>query len=67
LGFAENNHAPPSEFDGFADKYDQALQNGLDLSGEKKDFFAQGRVNILAGLLEKPSLARKYQPWNSIL
>ena len=49
---------PPSEFDGFADEYDQALQNGLDLSGEKKDFFAQGRVNILAKMLEKPSLAR---------
>ena len=46
------------EFDGFADKYDQALQNGLDLSGEKKDFFAQGRVKILARLLEKPSPAR---------
>ena len=42
---------PPSEFDGFADKYDQALQNGLDLSGERKDFFAHGRVNILARLL----------------
>jgi SAM-dependent methyltransferase len=42
---------PSSEFDGFADKYDQALQSGLDLSGEKKDFFAQGRVNILARLL----------------
>jgi len=41
----------PSEFDGFADNYDQALQNGLSLSGEKKDFFAQGRVNILARLL----------------
>jgi hypothetical protein len=58
---------PPSQFDGFADKYDQALQNGLDPSGEKKDFFAQDRANILARLLEKLSLARKYQPCNSIL
>ena len=49
---------PPSEFDGFADKYDQALQSGLDLSGENKDFFAQGRVNILAKMLEKPSPVR---------
>ena len=40
-----------SEFDGFADKYDQALQKGLDLSGEQKDFFAHGRVKILARLL----------------
>ena len=42
---------PTSEFDGFADNYDQALQNGLSLSGETKDFFANGRVNILACLL----------------
>jgi len=42
---------PTSEFDGFADNYDQALQNGLSLSGERKDFFANGRVNILARLL----------------
>ena len=42
---------PTSEFDGFADNYDQALQNGLSLSGETKDFFANGRANILARLL----------------
>ena len=49
---------PTSEFDGFADKYDQALQKGLDLSGEQKDFFAQGRVNILARLLGTRPLSR---------
>ena len=49
---------PTSEFDGFADKYDQALQNGLDISGEKKDFFAQGRVKILARLLGTRPLPR---------
>ena len=49
---------PTSEFDGFADKYDQALQKGLDLSGEQKDFFAQGRVNILARLLGTQPLSR---------
>ena len=49
---------PRSEFDGFADKYDQALQSGLDLSGEKKDFFAHGRVNILARLLGTRPLTR---------
>ena len=42
---------PTSEFDGFADNYDQALQNGLSLSGVTKDCFANGRVNILARLL----------------
>ena len=49
---------PRSEFDSFADKYDQALQSGLDLSGEKKDFFAHGRVNILARLLGTRPLTR---------
>ena len=49
---------PTSEFDGFADKYDQALQRGLDLSGEQKDFFAQGRVKILARLLGTRPLPR---------
>ena len=49
---------PTSEFDGFADKYDQALKKGLDLSGEQKDFFAQGRVNILARLLGTRPLSR---------
>jgi SAM-dependent methyltransferase len=49
---------PPSEFDCFADKYDQALQSGLDLSGEKKDFFAQGRTNFLARLLGTRPLPR---------
>jgi SAM-dependent methyltransferase len=49
---------PTSEFDGFADKYDQALQKGLDLSGEQKDFFAHGRVNILARLLGTRLLPR---------
>lgn len=35
---------PPAGFDQFAGNYDQALQQGLSLSGEGKDFFAEGRV-----------------------
>ncbi len=33
------------EFDSFADNYDEALQKGLSLTGESKEFFAQERVN----------------------
>lgn len=32
------------EFDAFADEYDEALEQGLKLSGESKDFFAEGRI-----------------------
>ncbi len=36
-----------SEFDDFAKDYDAALQRGISLSGESKDFFAEGRVTWL--------------------
>lgn len=36
-----------SEFDGFAGKYDEALERGISVSGEDKDFFAAGRVERL--------------------
>lgn len=36
------------EFDEFADNYDQALEKGIAISGEPKEYFAQGRVNWLA-------------------
>ena len=32
------------EFDAFAKNYDEALQEGLDLTGESKEYFAQHRV-----------------------
>ena len=32
------------EFDTYAAEYDQALAQGLTISGEDKDYFAQGRV-----------------------
>jgi len=38
----------PSEFDEFANSYDEALKKGLEVSGENKDFFAKGRIDFLA-------------------
>lgn len=36
--------AKDPEFDAFADRYDEALQRGLDASGESKEYFAEGRA-----------------------
>ncbi|MGA2230781.1 MAG: class I SAM-dependent methyltransferase [Tepidisphaeraceae bacterium] len=46
---------PPSapQFDAFAGDYDAALQRGISLSGENKDFFVQGRVNWLHDRLSR--------------
>ena len=35
------------EFDAYAEDYDAALAKGISVSGENKDFFARGRVEIL--------------------
>lgn len=43
--------AEASEFDRFADDYDRALERGLAVSGEAKDYFAAGRVAWLARAL----------------
>ena len=43
----------PAEFDEFAGDYDAALNKGLALSGEGKEFFAAGRMQWLARLFEK--------------
>ena len=40
-----------SEFDDYAASYDTALNQGLSLSGEPKEYFAQERVRWLAGRL----------------
>jgi SAM-dependent methyltransferase len=40
-------------FDAYASEYDSALAEGLSVSGESKDFFAQGRVEHLAGRLRE--------------
>src|SRR4051812_36032125 len=42
----------PPEFDAFAENYDDALAKGLEISGEKKDFFAEGRTRFLSDLFE---------------
>lgn len=48
---------PPSDcppaFDAYAREYDAALQRGLDLSGESKEYFARERVRILRETLAR--------------
>lgn len=41
------------EFDQYADDYDAALQKGLSVSGESKDYFAEGRAVWLAQCLTR--------------
>lgn len=41
------------EFDAFAGKYDEALNRGLALTGEGKEYFAEGRVRWLKSRLQK--------------
>jgi SAM-dependent methyltransferase len=41
------NRGAPVDFDEFARDYDHALNQGISLSGEAKDFFARGRVEWL--------------------
>jgi SAM-dependent methyltransferase len=45
--------APETNFDDYAADYDDALARGVSVSGESKDYFAQGRVAWLAGCLER--------------
>jgi len=45
-----------AEFDAFAGDYDAALNQGLALSGEGKDYFAQGRAKWLAECLGRLEL-----------
>lgn len=42
-----------AEFDSFADSYDRDLAEALAASGEDRTYFAQGRVNWLAGILRR--------------
>jgi SAM-dependent methyltransferase len=43
----------PIDFDEYASEYDEALDEALNVSGEDKDYFARGRVQWLAGLLQR--------------
>lgn len=48
---------PNPEFDAYATDYDSALEQGISVSGEHKEYFAQGRVDWLAARLEKLNFA----------
>jgi SAM-dependent methyltransferase len=48
---ALNEGCMKSEFDDYAGNYDTALNQGLSLSGESKEYFAHQRVRWLAGRL----------------
>lgn len=43
-----------SEFDQFAKEYDEALERGISLSGESKDYFAAGRIRWLLKKIPGP-------------
>jgi hypothetical protein len=38
------DNSPGSEFDVYAGDYDAALNKGISVSGEDKEFFARGRL-----------------------
>lgn len=46
-----------SEFDNFAVSYDLDLQKGISVSGEDKDYFANGRVQLLAMRLHQMGIS----------
>jgi SAM-dependent methyltransferase len=46
-----------AEFDGFAADYDAALNKGISLSGEAKDYFIEGRINFLHRCLGRIQMA----------
>jgi SAM-dependent methyltransferase len=47
-------------FDEYAGRYDSALEMGLSLSGESRQYFAQGRVDWLAGRLRERGVAPQH-------
>jgi SAM-dependent methyltransferase len=47
----------PQAFDAYAADYDAALNQGLALSGEGKDFFARGRIQWLARCLDRAGIS----------
>ena len=53
-----------ADFDCYADSYDQTLAEGLAVSGERREYFAEGRVKWLASCLRRlgsaPSLVIDY-------
>lgn len=47
----KNRNTKSNEFDAYADDYESALDKGISISGEKKDYFASQRVSWLAKCL----------------
>ncbi|MCS7034942.1 MAG: methyltransferase domain-containing protein, partial [Phycisphaerae bacterium] len=47
---------PPQHFDAYAEDYDAALQQGLRVTGEGKEYYAQGRVDFLRQVLPSSAL-----------
>jgi SAM-dependent methyltransferase len=45
------------QFDAFVESYDQALDRGISVSGEGRDYFAEGRVSFLADSLRALSFS----------
>lgn len=45
-----------SEFDRHAENYERDLEAALSISGENKDYFAEGRMRFLKGLLDKAQI-----------
>ncbi len=41
----------PNDFNPYADRYDEVLNEALGASGEDRDYFANGRIRALAGIL----------------
>jgi|HubBroStandDraft_6_1064221.scaffolds.fasta_scaffold890399_1 SAM-dependent methyltransferase len=42
-----------STFDNFANSYDDALAQGLNVTGESREYFARGRIDFLKGCLDE--------------
>jgi SAM-dependent methyltransferase len=55
---AGGDKTQPVNFDAFAGEYDAALDRGISLSGEGKDFFARGRVEWLKRCIDGARPAR---------
>src|SRR4029079_1487930 len=50
---AKKKMSARAEFDCYAEQYDEALEQGISISGESKDYFARGRISWLAEQLSQ--------------
>lgn len=44
---------PDMEFDAFAERYEAALAEGLNITGEDSAYYAKGRIDVLASMLDR--------------